>query len=221
MVSLLLLLSLVCSSEHRLASSLHCTKQLHYPHAFLEILYTSLISFICYRHKFIIAKIINRINRIKRNYKLWEIIECAKTNLNTVTWWSDYRHGFGLEIGFTGHLCTQLITISNYSAIANLHTLQFTVTHARTRAHTHLCSQFATRPNSLFLVTAYNSVASSASALKSLPAGRRLTTEPSSKVKVKVTLRLAIYHQSVHLAAKPLETHDQRFFQLNLCWTKL
>jgi hypothetical protein len=36
------------------------------------------------------------------------------------------------------------------------------------------------------------------------------------KVKVKVTLRLAVYRQSVLLVAKPLETHDQRIlFKLN------
>jgi hypothetical protein len=32
------------------------------------------------------------------------------------------------------------------------------------------------------------------------------------KVKVKFTLRLAVYRQSVHLGVKLLETHDQRFF---------
>jgi hypothetical protein len=32
------------------------------------------------------------------------------------------------------------------------------------------------------------------------------------KIKVKVTLRLAIYRQSVRLGVKPLETHDQTFF---------
>jgi hypothetical protein len=38
------------------------------------------------------------------------------------------------------------------------------------------------------------------------------------KVKVRVTLRLAVYHQSVHLGTKSPETHDQRFFfQLSLC----
>jgi hypothetical protein len=40
--------------------------------------------------------------------------------------------------------------------------------------------------------------------------------DPKAKVKVKVTLRLAIYRQSVRLGMKPLETHDQSFFfQLN------
>jgi hypothetical protein len=38
------------------------------------------------------------------------------------------------------------------------------------------------------------------------------------KVKVKNTLRLAVYRQSVHLGAKLLEDNDQRFFlQLNPC----
>jgi hypothetical protein len=34
----------------------------------------------------------------------------------------------------------------------------------------------------------------------------------SVKVKVKVTLRLTVYHQSVYLGIKPLETHDQNSF---------
>jgi hypothetical protein len=37
-----------------------------------------------------------------------------------------------------------------------------------------------------------------------------LTTE-SFKVKVKVTLRLAVYHQSICLGVKPLESHYRRF----------
>jgi hypothetical protein len=35
------------------------------------------------------------------------------------------------------------------------------------------------------------------------------------KIKVTVTLRLAVYHLSVLLGVKPLESHDQNFFQLN------
>jgi hypothetical protein len=35
------------------------------------------------------------------------------------------------------------------------------------------------------------------------------------------TLRLAVYRQSLHLDVKPLETHDQRFFQLNSCGNTL
>jgi hypothetical protein len=36
------------------------------------------------------------------------------------------------------------------------------------------------------------------------------------KVKVKITLRLAVYRQSVRLVVKPLEAHDQRFFPTKL-----
>jgi hypothetical protein len=42
---------------------------------------------------------------------------------------SDYRRGVDWLIGFIAHL--QNITTSNYSGIANLHTLQFTT--ARTK----------------------------------------------------------------------------------------
>jgi hypothetical protein len=35
---------------------------------------------------------------------------------------------------------------------------------------------------------------------------------------IRVTLRLAVYRLSVRLADKPLETHDQYFFQLNNCF---
>jgi hypothetical protein len=39
------------------------------------------------------------------------------------------------------------------------------------------------------------------------------TTAPGKiRVKVKVTLRLAVYRQSVCLGVKPLETHNQFFF---------
>jgi hypothetical protein len=34
----------------------------------------------------------------------------------------------------------------------------------------------------------------------------------TQEVKVKVTLRLAVYRQSIRLGVKPLETHDQTFF---------
>jgi hypothetical protein len=52
---------------------------------------------------------------------------------------------------------------------------------------------------------------------------RRVTVEvfyPAStrcNSRVRVTLRLAVYRQSVRLGAKPLETHGQISFQLNAC----
>jgi hypothetical protein len=39
---------------------------------------------------------------------------------------SDYRRGFGLEIGFIDHFNTRLANTFNYSAIADFHILQIT-----------------------------------------------------------------------------------------------
>jgi hypothetical protein len=36
-------------------------------------------------------------------------------------------------------------------------------------------------------------------------------------MRVRVTLRLAVYRQSIHFGADPFETHGQIFFQLNTC----
>jgi hypothetical protein len=54
----------------------------------------------------------------------------------SVTCRSDYRWGFGLDIGFIGHFYTQLGTTSNYSTIANPHTLQITTAHAKSSEST-------------------------------------------------------------------------------------
>jgi hypothetical protein len=44
----------------------------------------------------------------------------------------------------------------------------------------------------------------------------QLDSTPLTEVRVRITLRLAVYRQSVRLGAKPLEVYDQRFFlQLN------
>jgi hypothetical protein len=39
----------------------------------------------------------------------------------------------------------------------------------------------------------------------------------STRISIRVTLRMVVYRQSVRLGAKPLDTHDQWFFQLNPC----
>jgi hypothetical protein len=44
---------------------------------------------------------------------------------------SEYRRGLGLVIGFIEHLHTQLLSTSNYSVIANSHTVQFTTERSK------------------------------------------------------------------------------------------
>jgi hypothetical protein len=39
--------------------------------------------------------------------------------------------GIGLEFGFIDHFNERLMTVLNYSAIADLHTLQITTAHAK------------------------------------------------------------------------------------------
>jgi hypothetical protein len=54
---------------------------------------------------------------------------CSNRNIklnNIVTCMGDYRRGFTLEIGFIDHFNRQLVITINYSAIADLHTLQIT-----------------------------------------------------------------------------------------------
>jgi hypothetical protein len=72
-----------------------------------------------------------------------------------------------MVIGLIKYLYTQLVTASNYSAIANLHTLQITRAHAKP-------SQSAF--TSCFLVTDLNNGDSSASVLMSLLSGKYPTT---------------------------------------------
>jgi hypothetical protein len=45
---------------------------------------------------------------------------------------SDSRRNLGLDIEFIDHFNTQLVITLNYRAIADLHTLQITVTHTHT-----------------------------------------------------------------------------------------
>jgi hypothetical protein len=106
--------------------------------------------------------------------------------------------GSGLVTGFLDHLYTQIVTTCNYSVIANLHNLQITRAHAKSSQ-----SAFTSR----FLVTEILQLLCS----RRCPLANTRTTD-SFKVEVKVTLRLAVYCQSVHLDAKPLEDEDQRFF---------
>jgi hypothetical protein len=45
-----------------------------------------------------------------------------------------------------------------------------------------------------------------------LPPAQVLYRAELSKVKVKITLRLAVYRRSVRLGVKPVEIHDENFF---------
>jgi hypothetical protein len=97
------------------------------------------------------------------------------------------------------------------SDTARDYTLQFTITHycPQSRLHQPLLGSGCQRqrsPSSGF--PNYPRPQSQRLNLSSL-----LTHSPTSlKVKIKVTLRRAVYRHSALLGAKPLETHDQVFF---------
>jgi hypothetical protein len=118
-------------------------------------------------------------------------------------------------------LYTQLVTINNYSAVA-------VSTFYSSLLHTLLSSVYHNF-HQTFPGNGFNTVE-----ILQLPWPRRcpLINTPhlnsqlhlpnsrltahleiwNSTVKVKVTLRLAVYRQSVRLVVKPLETHDQNFW---------
>jgi hypothetical protein len=124
---------------------------------------------------------------------------------------------------------------SNYSAIADFHNSQFTTAPAKPSP---ACCVFTNRS----LATVSNSGDSSTSrsqvlisptfvqnclsAILSATLNRCLFSdflqelnciEHYKTVRIKVTLRFAVYRQSVRLGAEPLETHGQNFFQFNTC----
>jgi hypothetical protein len=107
---------------------------------------------------------------------------------------SDSRRGFALDISCVDHFNTQFII--TLSAIVNFHTLQITTSYAKS---------FPARSvfKSICLVTASNNGYSSAFLFKSCLNGGSLQTELRVRVKVRVTLRLAVYRQSFVLATTP------------------
>jgi hypothetical protein len=93
--------------------------------------------------------------------------------------------------------------------------LSFTITAGpRQRSHSRVGVPWDPRP--------YFTISNSRLPFSSPPTTRRATVEvfdPAStrdelelRVRVRVTLRLAVYRQSFRLGAEPHETHDQNFF---------
>jgi hypothetical protein len=115
-----------------------------------------------------------------------------------------------LVIGFIETLPN--VTTSNYDSLTELHSPEITVTTAHMKF-----SQFAR--SSVVVAWRLISTMFSATMVTFLPTGDCLTTNSLLELS---TLKVTVSYfttggirQSVHLSAKPLEDHDQRFFQLN------
>jgi hypothetical protein len=159
--------------------------------------------------------------------------------------------GFRFVIGFMDHL--QIVTTSNYSAIANLHTQQFTTVHTmyvegvgqKSGPCTATFNDLLCFPQHILSLLSllclhhslpYNGfqrMGSQTTPMPPLPASNSndsqgmnrnsplthsltnhcfIALHCSAVTELGVTLRQAVYRQSVHLDAKPLEVHDQKFF---------
>jgi hypothetical protein len=113
---------------------------------------------------------------------------------------------------FIDHL--QVVTTNNYN------TTDFHTTNLYTRIVVcplplvFIWQQLSTMaiPLPYFLVTHLHNGDSSASVARWLTSN---TQHPTAPYQSQVTLRLAVYSQSVRLGDKPLETHVTVFFQLN------
>jgi hypothetical protein len=99
--------------------------------------------------------------------------------------------------------------------------IQLTTALHKSLSYKNMCSR--SRSSLHCLVTSSNSGCSSASRLTSSQGGDHFPpTSYSSnchlvvrvRVRLRVTLRLAVYRQSVCLGAKPLETHCQNYFSI-------
>jgi hypothetical protein len=149
-------------------------------------------------------------------------LTCLSYMLSRVGVW-DYRWHMDWMIGFFGTWCTPLGIRGNNSAITDLHTLQFTITHTLGFSvfTSHILAMDFTTviiPVSHMKFSFHScTLAINFQLLSLLNYHWLLPPETPSillsvKVKVIVTLWRAVYRQSVCLGVKPLETHNQRFF---------
>jgi hypothetical protein len=127
------------------------------------------------------------------------------------------RRVLDVMIRFIDILYTQLVTTRNCRAIADLHNLQFTVTH--TLAPSILICRILAKDSSTvspsLQITDDVFFAEPNSFLFNYSAHCELRRLDSIlilvKLEVKVTLLLVVYRRSVRLGVKPLKTHEQRF----------
>jgi hypothetical protein len=140
----------------------------------------------------------------------------------------DYRRVFGLMIGFIGpfvtaHDCTLQFNITH----THTHTLVPTVKSSLAVARQRFPMADVPLPLGSWAIPLHSYQLLTATAHNDWTAAVRwqthVTHQPTHstnseiKIKVKVTLWLAVYRQSVRLGVKLLDTHDQRFFFFD--WT--
>jgi hypothetical protein len=137
------------------------------------------------------------------------------------------KEGFRLVIGFINHV--HVVTTTKYNTVTDFHTTNYSTLFSVYFYQSPLSVSWQRIYNTLTVNKSSNHTLSlywqtyNSSSTTIFPTSdlRRLVTALHCtliEVKVRVTLRLAVYRQSVRLGVKPLETHDQTFFfQLNSC----
>jgi hypothetical protein len=129
---------------------------------------------------------------IKMSESIWAVLLLNIYRFILSRVWVTLDGVFGLNTGFIDHLCTQHGTTSNYSAMGNFHTLQFTTAHHKSFP---ACCVFT----SLSLVMASNSEVSSASALES--------SLNESSVQMTLFFRLSHRTKLFYSSARPRRQH--------------
>jgi hypothetical protein len=110
------------------------------------------------------------------------------------------------------------VWISNYDSLTELHPPKITVTTAYIKPNMFSLAvawQRLLTADVRLLLCSRNVPGLRYQLLISQNCSSQLTQPTVIRVRVRVTLRLAVYRRSVRLGAKPLEAHDQRFFFCN------